>query len=90
MIIEISKDIINICKMINDTGYSIQQWIEREADDYFTVGSVSGGFDATEMEFTFTIYIKGDEYWFQMSQVDIMNVLDGKNKTVCLVSASSM
>ena len=64
---KIESDLRTICSLIIKEDKSIEQWSEIESDDMFQKGNYSGGFDATEEEFCFSVYINNDEYWFQFS-----------------------
>jgi len=63
----ISKEIISEKKDVN-------QWAEIESDDMFQKGNYEGGFDATEMEFCFRVFIDDIEYWFQLPLESIEKV----------------
>lgn len=41
-----------------------------------------GGFDATEMEFCFSVYIDDSEYWFQLPIEKIMEFASGNLKEI--------
>lgn len=78
--IEITKDIIN-------AGKSESEWKKTESDDSFQNGNYTGGFDATEMEFCFSVIEEGKEYWFQLSLDDIEKVKNGKIDSVVIYLA---
>lgn len=74
----LSDDFVKICKEIYDENKSLNEWSEIESDDMFQRGSYVGGFDSTEEEFCFSVFIDNNEYWFQISLSDIPNVINGK------------
>ena len=75
---KLDSEFINICKSIIAENYTVDDWAEHEADDWFQTAKYCGGFDATEMEFTFSVWIDGEEYWFQISLDDVSLVLSGE------------
>lgn len=44
----------------------------------FQEGDISGGFDATEMEFCFSVHINDKEYWFQISLSTLPLIVSGE------------
>lgn len=66
-----------ICQSILDENKSLEEWTEIESDDMFQQGNIIGGFDATEEEFCFSVYINDEEYWFQVPLIDILLILSG-------------
>lgn len=67
-----------LCQGIIDENRSIEQWAEVESDDMFQEGDISGGFDATEMEFCFSVHINDKEYWFQISLNKLPLIVSGE------------
>ena|SRR6478609_4470598 len=51
-----------------------KEWAEIESDDMFQRGNYEGGFDSTEMEFCFRVFINEREYWFQLPLQSIEKV----------------
>jgi hypothetical protein len=76
----VNNEFVEICKEIASQNKSIDEWAEIESDDMFQTKNYVGGFDATEMEFCFSVYINQKEYWFQVSLKDIHDILVGKLK----------
>ena len=72
----VNNDFLIICKEILEENKSDDQWAEIESDDMFQQGNYEGGFDATEMEFCFSVYENGQEYWFQfpLSEVELFDL----------------
>ena len=66
LIHQVDDEFRNICRDIQSQGFSISDWAAHEADDWFQTAYYCGGFDATEMEFTFSVWIDRTEYWFQL------------------------
>ncbi len=75
---KVKVDFIEIAKEIQAEGKSEEAWAEIESSDMFQKGDYVGGFDATEMEFTFSVYEDGKEYWFQLSLSSLHDVASGK------------
>ena len=69
-----------ICKEILAENKSIEEWAEIESDDMFQAGIYEGGFDATGMEFCFSVYENDNEYWFQFP-LDLVEKFDNKSIT---------
>lgn len=65
MIHKFKDEFYIICKEILEENKNINEWAEIESDDLFHVGVYEGGFDATEMEFCFSVFENDNEYWFQ-------------------------
>lgn len=76
--IEIAKDIIS-------AGKSLSEWEKIESDDSFQNGNYTGGFDATEMEFCFSVIEEGKEYWFQLSLDEIGKIGKGEIKSTSIM-----
>ena len=74
----LDDEFVRICTSILAEGKSVSAWAEIEADDMFQTKHYVGGFDATEMEFCFSVYDDGKEYWFQLSLDSIAKVVDGQ------------
>ena len=72
----LDKDFRIICNEIIAENKSHDEWVEIESDDMFNQGNYSGGFDATEMEFCFSVFIDEKEYWFQVSLDGIRDILE--------------
>lgn len=71
------NEFIDICKEILAENKTEEEWAEIESDDQFQTDHYIGGFDATEMEFCFAVWIDGAEYWFQLPLADIEKVVTG-------------
>lgn len=74
----IDNDFKQICQSILNENKSLEEWSEIESDDMFQQGNIIGGFDATEEEFCFSVYISDEEYWFQVPLTDIPLILSGE------------
>ncbi len=72
-----NNDFRDICKEIQNENKTIEEWREIESDDMFQKGNYTGGFDATEDQFTFSVYLDSTEYWFQVSLKDIPKIIAG-------------
>lgn len=78
----IYEDLRIICKVILEDNLSIEQWSEIEGDDMFQRGNYIGGFDATEQEFCFSVFIKSQEYWFQFSLDFAKDIAENKTDSI--------
>lgn len=74
---KIDQDLKSVCQQILQENKSIEQWSEIESDDMFQKGNYVGGFDATEEEFCFSVFIDCKEYWFQCSLEDAKGISEG-------------
>ena len=77
MEVSLSKEFLEICAEIQRRGLSEDQWALLESCDMFQSKNYCGGFDATEMEFTFSYFEPGKEWWFQFPLVRVEEVLSG-------------
>ena len=84
MMYRVDEELRGICREIQKTGFTLDQWADHESDDWFQTNRYSGGFDATEMEFTFSVWIDGVEYWFQFSRDDADRIVSGKLNEISL------
>lgn len=66
----------SICQEIVAEDKTEEEWAKVEAADMFQSQKYSGGFDADEVEFCFSVYLADGEYWFQVSleQVELIAV----------------
>jgi len=72
-----------IARSITAVSKTEAEWAEVESDDMFQVGAYVGGFDATEMEFTFSYTSDdGNELWFQLPLRDIEAIASGELSNV--------
>lgn len=72
----VNSDFKAICQTIMKEDKSLEQWALIESDDMFEKGKYVGGFDATEMEFCFSVREDGNEYWFQISLEEVKDVVN--------------
>ncbi len=73
-----SKELTNLFSEIVRENKTEPEWAEIEADDWFQRDNIIGGFDATENEFTFSIFVDEIEYWLQISLKDIAKYMSGE------------
>ena len=78
----IDDEFLTICKDILSHQRPVEEWAEIESDDMFQTEHYEGGFDATEMEFCFGVYVADREYWFQLSLEEIGEIVDGTRTTI--------
>lgn len=81
MIHHFTGDFLTLARKILAENKTISEWALLESDDMFQSGKYVGGFDGTEMEFTFSVYEDDEEYWFQLSLEEISEVISGKKTT---------
>ncbi len=74
MIHKFENDFYLISEEIISEKKDVNGWSEIEADEMFQKGNYEGGFDATEMEFCFRVFIDDIEYWFQLPLESIEKV----------------
>jgi hypothetical protein len=74
-----------LLKKILDEKLSEEQWKQIESSDMFQSENYIGGFDATEMAFTFSFYSpNGREFWFQLTLDEILMIDRGEIKEIDL------
>ena len=78
MKLRIGKSIISICREIQKSGWTEEQWEEAECDDWFQYNEIVGGYDADERAFLFSYYEPEGEWWFRFSLSDVPKILNGK------------
>jgi len=79
-----SNELTGIFDHIVKESKSAEEWAEIEADDWFQTKNISGGFDATENAFTFSIFHNDTEYWLQITLDKITEYYAGKVITLDL------
>ena len=84
-----TDEFYEICREIIAENKSITEWAEIESDDMFQIGRYEGGFDATGMEFCFSVNIKEVEYWFQLSLDAIHEIYKNQNAEIEVTKADS-
>ena len=66
--VEAASELLTICREIVASERSLSAWSALESDDEFQSSNISGGFDATEGLFWFSLYqSNGEERWFSLS-----------------------
>jgi hypothetical protein len=83
------KEFYEICEEIISENKNIAEWEEVESDDMFQIGRYEGGFDATGMEFCFSVNIDEVEYWFQLSLDAIHEINKNQNGEIEVTKADS-
>ncbi|MCB0096959.1 MAG: hypothetical protein KDE46_14620 [Caldilineaceae bacterium] len=85
MILEVDKDIYDICQSILREGKDKEAWSKIESDDMFQFGPYIGGYDATESAFCFSYYDEHhNEFWFQLTLTEIEEIAEAKRKSLYL------
>jgi hypothetical protein len=78
-----ASEFVAICREIVSLGRTDAVWSARESDDEFQSASYVGGYDGTESEFCFSVYMPDrTEFWFQISALDVSRVANGLGETV--------
>ncbi len=81
----IDDELRNICREIQRDNRTVAEWAEIESCDWFQTAHYCGGFDATEMEFTFSITLDSTEYCFQLSLEQALGVAEGRITSISLL-----
>lgn len=72
-------ELTRIAQQIVARGWTEHEWADRESDDEFQTSAVVGGFDTTEMAFTFSIYDEErTEWWAQLSLDEMHSLAQGR------------
>lgn len=79
---EFEKEFFLIVDQIIQENKSLDDWDEIASCDMFQEGNYVGGFESTEMEFTFSYYSNDNEYWFQLSLDEMFKVKNGELRSV--------
>ena len=79
---EFEKEFFLIVDQIIQENKSLDDWDAIASCDMFQEGNYVGGFESTEMEFTFSYYSNDDEYWFQLSLDEMFKVKNGELRSV--------
>lgn len=67
MEIQVTDELVEICRRIVAEDRSEDEWASMESDDMFQTQNYVGGFDATEGAFCFSFFgASRQELWFQM------------------------
>ncbi len=61
---------------------TVKEWAAIESSDMFQSPKYTGGFDADEGEFCFSVYLPSGEYWFQLPIEDVYRVANGERLSV--------
>ena len=90
MNLAVDSELRALCRQIVSEGHSEDEWAELESDDMFQSEGYEGGFDETEMAFTFSHYAPdGREHWFQLTLSEVQAIAAGENPTLDLRPAGS-
>ncbi len=79
---QVKSEFVEIAQKIKLEDKTEDQWAELESSDMFQKGDYVGGFDAIEMEFTFSLYEEGQQFWFQLPLRDVLDIAAGYKKTI--------
>jgi hypothetical protein len=84
---KLSSEFYEICKKIVSENKSNSEWAAIESDDMFQTKIYEGGFDGTELEFVFSVFIESKEYWLHLSLEDINKIHNREIDEVEIVEA---
>ena len=85
---KIDSEFIGICKKILEENLSAEEWEKISSCDMFQTEHYCGGFEGTEMEFTFSYFDENrTEFWFQLPLEDVVQVEQGDMTSVELREA---
>lgn len=73
--VEIDEELRSLLREIKLQRKSATEWAEIESDGLLQSENYRGGYDATEMEFCFSLFRNQKEYWFQFSLSEIDTLL---------------
>jgi len=80
----IDDELRGICREIQQDNRTAKAWAEIEACDWFQTEHYCGGFDATDMQFTFTFTSARTDYCFGITLEEAVSIADGRITTVFL------
>ena len=84
----IGNELISIFKEIINQKLNIEEWSLIESSEQFQTPNYSGGFEATENEFTFSYFDNNrNEFWFQLPLNDIYRIIEGNNVEIYMTKA---
>jgi len=83
----LNAEFFEICRQIVSENKNTSEWAAIESDDMFQTDMYIGGFDSTEMEFVFSVFIERKEYWLQLKLEDIIKIYDRDINEVEIVEA---
>ena len=86
---EVDEELKSLLREIQLERKSATEWAEIESDDLLQSEHYRGGFDATEMEFCFSLFRNHKEYWFQFSLADIDTLLRSSDAKIEVRPADS-
>jgi len=81
--IKVGQELIEILSSLNAESRTNDEWAELESDDLFQSEHYVGGYDADEEAFCFSYYdVRRNEYWFQVTLEEVVNILHGSVKEI--------
>ena len=87
MIHRLNPEFLEIARQIVSDNKDNSEWAAIESDDMFQTGIYEGGFDGTELEFVFSVFIDSKEYWFNLTLEDINKIYNREINEVDVVEA---
>lgn len=83
MQIPVPGDLLAICREIVAEAKADAEWAEIEAGDWFQTDTVTGGYEADEHAFTFSVYAAdGEEQWVTLTLAQAAEVARGERSVV--------
>lgn len=83
----IDDELRDICREIQRDNRTLAEWAEIEASDWFQTVHYCGGFDATEMQFAFTVTSGNTDYCFTLTLEEALGIADGNIGSIPLQSS---
>lgn len=79
MEIPVPGDLVSICREIVAEGKTDAEWAAVEAGDWFQTDTVTGGYEADEHAFTFSVHTAdGEELWVTLTLAQAAGVARGE------------
>jgi hypothetical protein len=87
---KIGTELFSIFQEIINKNLDLDAWGLIESSDQFQTNNYCGGFDSTENEFTFSYFDESkNEFWFQLSLIDIRSSVDRKIIEIYMIRADN-
>ena len=80
----IDDELRTICRELERDERTLEAWADVESSDWFQTAHYCGGFDATEMAFTFTFRRDDADYCFSLILEQAFGVAAGRITSISL------
>ncbi|MEI9910590.1 MAG: hypothetical protein WDO71_13495 [Bacteroidota bacterium] len=84
---KLNSEFYEICEQIVSENKNSSEWAAIESDDMFQSSMYEGGFDATGMEFVFSVFLEDKEYWFQLNLDNVYKIHNNQIAEVDITEA---